>query len=89
MPVFLAQPEIIDMTVGLCIFSTSLLSAAFLLTRKVDDDDEDECTTTAATSSSDTCRSSTKKLNGGVHVTVRSTKFPKEDDDDTASTASY
>ena len=33
MPVFLTQPEIIDMTVGLCIFSTSLLSAAFLLTR--------------------------------------------------------
>ena len=88
MPVFLAQPEIIDMTVGLCIFSTSLLSAAFLLTRNVDDD-EDECTTTNATSSSDTCRSSTKKLNGGVHVTVRSIKLPKEDDDDTASTASY
>ena len=84
MPVFLAQPEIIDMTVGLCIFSTSLLSAAFLLTRKVDDEDE---STTAATTS-DTCRSSTKTLNG-VQVTVRSNKFPREDDDDTTSTASY
>jgi len=40
MPVFLAQPEIIDLTVGLCIFSTSLLSGAFLLSRSQDEDDK-------------------------------------------------
>jgi len=41
MPVFLTQPEIIDMTVGFCIFSTTLLSGAWLLNRTSSSKEED------------------------------------------------
>lgn len=66
MPVFLSQPALIDMTVGLCIFSTSLLSAAFLLTRA--DIEEENCTR-----SIDEC-SSTVDVPGAIKLSVSTTK---------------